>query len=173
MGLPSFDLLLRDLSDALKLTLQHFPSFSGEPRSKSVPLQFPFIFLVFCAALLFRGRKQTPHSVSQGLHALVTVFTPSQSIWPQSYTTLVENAPLNTVTIPLDSVIKDVTAGAMEFRDAQMDLADLLRDRTRVYGWRICLRLEMWWWVKVASWISLTQITALRYTVRFTYFVSM
>jgi hypothetical protein len=132
-------------------------------------------FFIVCSVLLlsplflslFRNgiKNSAPYKTDVPLQALLTVLTPSCSIWPSSYLALVRRARTSksqTIKLPLFKLLKDVTYGQIELRDPQNDLPDLLRDHCRVYAWFVCLEVEISCQIAVLRWLLLSDLPTLK-----------
>ncbi|KAF9246392.1 hypothetical protein BU15DRAFT_58455 [Melanogaster broomeanus] len=123
------------------------------------PLQFPLFFLVFplltLLVALFRAREEDRTRTRTALQALLTILTPTCSLWPTRYTKLAKclgSVPNPRISVPLETIIEDTIDGVIEFRDPINDLAELIGPGLKVYGWTICLKLEWRWWIEVFRW---------------------
>jgi hypothetical protein len=126
---------------------------------QSDPIQYlpaGLLFLVFCFCLSrarcnYKGHAQ---ETRRGLQALLTVVTPT-SAWATDCSALVvhaSSARSKTIKLPLSNLTHAICSGTMELRDSN-DLPDLFRKQLRVYGWLVCLDVEMSWWFTVPGWV--------------------
>jgi len=115
------------------------------------------LFLLTASLLLaiawpwLHGRTRDDTRVRAALQALLTVITPSCSLWPSRYTKLVKQAsisPDNRIMLPLHIFVHDVLDGVVEVRDPLNDLVDLIRATgINANGWNICLSVGLRSWV--------------------------
>ncbi|KAF9227758.1 hypothetical protein BS17DRAFT_774263 [Gyrodon lividus] len=113
---------------------------------------FPILFLLF---VFVRSREEDRTRTRTALQALLTIITPTCSLWPTRYIELARRAesfPHPRISLPLEMVIGDAIAGVIEFRDPINDLADLVGSGIKVYGWIICLSIEWKWWIEAFEW---------------------
>ncbi|KAI6045568.1 hypothetical protein EDC04DRAFT_2598546 [Pisolithus marmoratus] len=134
--------------------LEDIPRFFKDLRLSGI------LVIIFCALLWLswtRSRRKDQARSRAALRALLTVITPSCSLWPSRYTKLVKNASIRAnhrIALPLNMVIQDVLEGVIEFRDPLVDLVDLTRG-IEVNGWNICVHMEWKLWVDAMGlWLS-------------------
>ena len=110
---------------------------------------FFFLIAIACSWPLCKTRDDA--RARAALQALLTIITPSCSLWPSRYTRLVKQAsisPDNRIMLPLHSFVQDVLDGAIELRDPLNNLVDLTRATgIDANGWNVCLRVGSRSWV--------------------------
>ena len=121
-----------------------------------------FLLIAFLLAIVWPwlySRTRDDARVRAALQALLTVITPSCSLWPSRYTKLVKQAsvsPDNRVILPLHTFVQDVLDGVVEVRDPLNNLVDLIRATgINANGWNICLSVGLRSWVNALE-FSLT-----------------
>ncbi|OBZ65731.1 hypothetical protein A0H81_14326 [Grifola frondosa] len=103
------------------------------------------------------GQTRTLHA----LQALLTIVTPTCSLWPQDYLEAVRHATVSRKTsleLPLHALINDVIAGKLELRDPRTYLPCLFMRSLTIDGWSLLLRIELSWWILVLRWIISSQL---------------
>ena len=124
------------------------------------------VVLVLAILMSFQDRKKkVPSKVNIPLQALLTVLTPTCSIWPKFYRALVNHAHASeakTIKLPLAKLFEDISRGNIEFRDLRNDLPDLLCGNLRAYAWSICLEVEVSFQVAILRWLSLSDLSSIK-----------
>ncbi|KAI6109677.1 hypothetical protein F5141DRAFT_1215166 [Pisolithus sp. B1] len=128
--------------------LEDVPPFSKELCVSGLLVIIFFAFLWLSPWT--RSHKEHQARSRAALRALLTVITPSCSLWPSRYTKFVKNSSSiranDRIALPLDMVIQDVLEGVIEFRDPLIDLVELT-DGIQVNGWTVCVYSEWKLWV--------------------------
>ena len=141
-----------------------------EERCRSGRFGLPIVLILgfglvlFCCSQFPIERQETRNELGDPLQALLTVITPTRSLWPPSYSVLVNEARISrrkVIGIPLYQLLSDVSTGKMELRDPQLDLCDLFQDTLCVYGWGIRLSIGYCDWMAAARSVSTSILSAL------------
>jgi hypothetical protein len=116
---------------------------------------------------LFRcnGGKKVPSKADIPFQALLTVLTPTCSIWPPFYLALVHRARYSkpkSIILPLFKLMDDIYSGQIELRDPQNDLPGLLRDHLCVDACFFRLEIEATSRVAVLRWLLLSDLPTLK-----------
>ncbi|KAH7889593.1 hypothetical protein F5I97DRAFT_555760 [Phlebopus sp. FC_14] len=106
-------------------------------------------------------RKEDHTHTRTALQALLTVITPTCSLWPPQYTELAKRASIagSNIAVPLDTLIHDFVDGVIELRNPVMDLAHLVSSGCPVGGWTICISVEWKWWTEALEWWLVSKST--------------
>ena len=128
--------LLHQLTSSLKTALVHTKAVVAVRNSLVCAIIFA-ICVVLLLHLSPRSLVRTPERVAQArkiLQALLTIITPTQSVWPRQYVNLVYRAAATRdfpVQIPLETLYEDVLKQRIELRNPKAHLPRLLRGVAR------------------------------------------
>ena len=179
------DLFVASLMSALARTLDWLSELTGRGETRDIfygtlrvyeekcrtghfgipiALILGFGLVLFCCSQFPIERKEARNELGDPLQALLTVIAPTRSLWPPSYSALVNDARIarrKVIKIPLYQLLSDVSTGRMELRDPQLDLCDLFQDTLCVYGWGIRLSIGYCEWMTAARSVSTSILSAL------------
>ncbi|KIK81562.1 hypothetical protein PAXRUDRAFT_155829 [Paxillus rubicundulus Ve08.2h10] len=116
------------------------------------------LFLFALLVLLFivlRSREENRARTRTALQAILTLITPTSSLWPARYIELARCAGSLSppgIFVPLEVILWDIIEGIIEFRDPINDLADLICSEMKVYGFTMSLSIEWKWWIEAFEW---------------------
>lgn len=120
------------------------------------------IFIPMCFLAFSRPRKDYDVHTRAALRALLTIASPTSSLWPSRYVKLASIRRLH-VDIPLEMIIEDTTDGVIELRDPVNDLVDLVGSGTTVRGHTIRMTITWKWWIDCFEWWVLAKVRTVRY----------
>ncbi|KAF8844825.1 hypothetical protein BDN67DRAFT_962265 [Paxillus ammoniavirescens] len=118
--------------------------------------QFLFLFaLLTLFFIVLRSHEEDRTRTRTALQAILTLITPTCSLWPTRYIELARRAGSvshSRISVPFEAIVGDVIEGIIEFRDPINDLADLLGSGVKVYGCTIGMSIEWKWWIEAFEW---------------------
>ncbi|KII89192.1 hypothetical protein PLICRDRAFT_175414 [Plicaturopsis crispa FD-325 SS-3] len=122
------------------------------------------MFLLLC---VFSSRRPTKKpdlaEIRMALHALLTVISPTRSIWPSSYPAIAKKSVherSGTLMLPLIDLANDIISGSIEFRNIQHDLPALIHGDIDADGWSVRIHTRWSCCIKILSCVVNLQLSA-------------
>lgn len=111
-----------------------------------------------------------PARTFSAFRALSNIIIPATSLWPSRYLNFIDTNHRKRIAIPLRTLVDEVLAGKLEFRNTAEDLSLLIGGGAFVDGWEVVLeagwpeQCEVRKWI-LCSWITTTTRTVSRVRV--------
>lgn len=157
-----------------------YPRLCFDAYQPCIPPWFmSFGMLCFLVLAVFRlyfycsRRSHVVQSAREVLQAMLTVITPTSSIWPPPYPSLAYRAAIQktqlrtTLHIPLHTLYFDILRGLVELRNPREHLPALLKESlSGVSDLSVYLDVDFYWWIKLLAWMGSYNVFTIGRTYR-------
>ena len=117
----------------------------------------PLVFISMCFLAFSRSRKEHDMRTRAALSALLTIVTPTCSLWPSRYVKLASILRSH-ICIPFEMIMEDAANGVIELRNPVNDLADLIGSGAAINGHTMCMVVGWKWWIDYFEWQVLAKV---------------
>lgn len=143
------------------------------PRFVSFGMLCFLVLAVFRLYLFCSRRSHVVQSARGVLQAMLTIITPTSSIWPPPYPSLAYRAAIQktqlrtTLHIPLHTLYYDILRGLVELRNPRDHLPVLFKESlSNVSELSVYLDVDFYWWIKLLVWMGSYNMFTNRRTYR-------